>query len=149
MAITVVQGPPARIGSLHTPAQVSPFVVGSLDAIALLSRLIEERPQVVHVALNQWAAVTDKSDDALRTLSAARARVERSLEAYLNPTPKVDSEQMALSLIKSTAEQLELSGQALDQAAEELREAGRGLPANRAKQAANAAHEAAQGLVAP
>jgi hypothetical protein len=147
VAITVVQGLSARLGTAHTPAQLSPFVVGSLDAIALLSRLIEERPHVVHVALGQWVAVTDKPDDALKTLISARIRIERSLESYRNPMPRVDSEQMAMTIITSTAEQLDAAGRALDEAAEQLREAGKGLPANRAKQAANAAHDGARGLV--
>lgn len=145
MAITVVQGSPGRIGTAVHPAELSPFVLGTLDAVNLLSRMVDEKPVWIRPGL----IVSDKTDDALLLLAAARDRLRSSLPRYFNPSPRIDSEQMAMSIIRSTAEQLAQAGQALDYAAEQLREAGKGLPANRVKQAANAAHEASQGLVGP
>jgi hypothetical protein len=80
----------------------------------------------------------------------AIARFDRPLEAELfgdNRTLIPDSEQAALGLLRSTATDLHAAGAALDVAAEWLKNLGKGFQASQAKQAANAAHAAAKGLV--
>lgn len=80
----------------------------------------------------------------------AIARLDRPLEAELfgeSRTLVPDSEQAAMSMLRSTATDLRAAGSALDHAAELLKQLGKGWQASAMKQASQAAHAAAKGLV--
>lgn len=110
-------------------------VDGTADAVRLLADALD------HVAF---------SPRLRARLVHAIARFDKELERNTFGTNAVllpDTEQAALTMLRTTAEQLHQAGEALDGAAHVLRESGKGLAANRTKQAANAAHAAADELV--
>ena len=77
-------------------------------------------------------------------------RLDGSIEAACfgdNRTVVPDTEAQALALLRGTADELTAAADALDAAAQFLKDRGFIMPANVTKQAASAAHQAAQELV--
>lgn len=81
-------------------------------------------------------------------LRRAQAKLLRRFESELTgKRPRITTEEAAMAMLKGASLELETAGKALDAAAEQLRDLGKGHLASQAKQAASQARAAAGELV--
>lgn len=112
-----------------------------VDADGTLNALVILQAALIHVRFSP--RLTARVQHAI-------ARLDQPLEKAIFGTNRIqvpDTEQQVLSMLRSIASDLHKAGSALDVAAEQLKNLGKGFQASNAKRAAQEAHRAAEGLV--